>query len=208
MRRLARLGLLLPLMWLVACTHTTKPEKVAEPEQAWQQHALQLQKLLSWELSGRVMVSTADDSGQLTMHWAQQDSHYDIRLIAPFGQGSVRLQGRPGKVRMDSSDFEKPLLASDAEQLLQRHLGMQVPLQAMRFWLRGLPAPGPHHYELNEYGHIARLQQGEWDITMSKYREVAGVSLPYKVRVSGKRTRVNLVVGSWHLQAEDKGENG
>lgn len=203
MRAAAALALTLALL---GCTTAPTRPPAADPERVWQERRAALAELDRWRLTGRIAIQTEGEGWHATLHWRQQQSRYDIRLIGPLGQGSVRLTGSPGRVVLRTEDGVSE--AADPDWLLRRNLGWRVPVAALRYWVLGLPAPGPAaDRTLDPYGRLARLEQADWTIEFQEYERRNGYELPSRIAVRNHRARVRLVVGRWQpLQAE--GETG
>ena len=195
MKRLLLIGLLLTL---AACTTAPQRPPVANPQHVWEQHQAVLSQLTDWSLSGRVAIRTDEDGWQFTIQWQQLQQDYAINLIAPMGQGGVKLNGNDRQVTLLTSEGESAS-ARNPDQLLERMLGWRVPVTALRYWVLGLPAPGDAVLELDDYGRLERLVQGGWTIRFPSYQQVGDLELPTKIFVDNHQASVRLVVGEWVL---------
>ncbi|HKJ75730.1 MAG TPA: lipoprotein insertase outer membrane protein LolB [Gammaproteobacteria bacterium] len=188
------------------CTTAPTREPAADPERAWQARRADLAGLEQWRLTGRIAIRTEGEGWHATLDWRQDRRRYDIRLIGPLGQGTVRLQGGPGRVSLQTEDGQTT--AADPEWLLYRNLGWRVPVEALRYWVLGLPAPGSaRERELDRYGRLARLEQADWRIEFRDYERRGGYELPSRIFVRNHRAQVRLVVGQWRL-SQPQGEPG
>lgn len=196
-----RIGLALALALVVAgCTTAPTRDPAADPERAWEARRAELAALEQWRLTGRIAIRTEDEGWHATVDWRQDRRRYDIRLIGPLGQGAVRLHGLPGQVTLQTEDGRTT--AADPERLLYRNLGWRVPVEALRYWVLGLPAPGSAtDRELDRYGRLARLEQAGWRIEFREYERRDGYELPSRVFVNNHRARVRLVVGKWQVSS-------
>jgi len=198
-RLLALLGLLL----LAGCA--VPPERpaldAAAEAQAWEQHRARLSALQHWTLSARIVVSNADDAWSGRLRWRQDGTHFLIDFEAPFGQGALRLQSVLEGVELQLADGERRV-AADAGSLLQETLGARLPVDGLRYWVRGLPEPGlePTQRELDGRGRLSRLRQNGWDIRYSGYRRYGTLDLPRKVRIEGEGFGLRLVIDRWQME--------
>jgi outer membrane lipoprotein LolB len=197
--------LLLSLLFLGGCAHRsslTPPQNVAE-------HQRQLQAISDWQLSGKLGIRTADDSGSASVKWVQQLANYQINLSGPLGQKSMIITGTPEKVRLEQSG-EPAQEAKTAEALIKKSAGWTLPVAQLAYWVRGVPAPKLRitHLHQNESGLIAQLIQGGWRISYSNYRDhtLNGVILPLpgKITAEFEDVRLILVIRTWHLGAQEK----
>lgn len=187
------------LFYLAGCS-VIGPRQVLDGSgnaQAWQQHQASLQHLDNWQISGKVGIRAADNSGSASLFWLQQQGGYDIRLSGPLGRGAARLTGVQGLARLEVAN-QGQFQASDPETLLQQQLGWHLPVDNLLWWIRGLPAPnGKRHLTLDEGSRLARLEQDGWRIDYTRYAEHGGYWLPERLRLEGPNLQVTLVVKEW-----------
>lgn len=196
--RVAFVWLLLPL--LAGCAGAPSRPPAADPERAWSDHLAQVQGLNGWQLSGRLALRAADEGWHASLDWRQDAGEYRMRIRGPLGSGSVQLQGDADRVLLRTDDGGEAM-AANPERLLYNELGWRVPVSSLRYWVTGVPAPGPARRQLDEQGHLARLWQDGWDIRFLDYARIGGVALPGKVFASQGDAEVRLVIGNWNLAA-------
>lgn len=184
---------------LAACA-TVPPTPQRTPEelsQLWQQHRQEVGQWGAWSLVGRIAVKTENDGWSGDLEWTQSSTDFQIHFSAPFGQGAFQLLGNSSGVEMrvsDGKDFQAP----DAETLLQQHLGWQLPLNAFRYWVTGIPAPGVDaKLKFNADGQLAKLQQEQWHVSYPSYVAVENVMMPRKIFLDNHALGVRLVVDHW-----------
>lgn len=196
--------LLLTLLLLSGCVHQgslTPPQDVLE-------HQRQLQSISDWQLSGKLGIRTASDSGSASLKWDQQSANYLINLSGPLGQKRMIIAGAPGKVRLEQTG-EPAQEAKTAEALIKKTAGWTLPVTQLAYWVRGVPAPALRitYLQQNDNGLIAQLIQGDWAITYSNYRDQTfnGTSLPLpgKITAEYKDVRLTLVIRDWRLGAQE-----
>ena len=171
-------------------------ERVA---QLWRQHAQSVRAETDWVLNARIVASNEDDSWNGKLYWQQGKDRYQVNFVAPFGQGGLQLDGRPGQVEMRTSDGHV-MAAADAESLLYQQLGWRLPLSKLRFWVRGIPAPSSHNMPVlafDEDGRLSLLRQADWRIDYPAYQQTDGPMLPRKVFLENTDLSVRLVIDRW-----------
>ena len=197
-----RLLLILILLLASGCAHRaslTPPKDVLE-------HQRQLQAIGDWQLTGKLGIRTADDSGSASVKWVQQTAHYQINLSGPLGQKSMIITGTPEKVRLEQTG-EPAQEARTAEALIKKSVGWTLPVTQLAYWVRGVPAPKLRITRLqqNENGLLDQLAQGDWKITYSNYRDQtfngAILPLPGKITAEYQDVRLVLVIRTWQLGA-------
>lgn len=191
--------MLLALLLASGCAHRslTPPQNVLE-------HQRQLQAIGDWQLTGKLGIRTADDSGSASVKWQQQPATYQINLSGPLGQKSMIITGSPGKVRLEQTG-ESPQEAKTAEALIKKTAGWTLPVAQLAYWVRGVPAPKLRitHLHQNDNGLIERLDQGGWAISYSNYRDQTfngtNMPLPGKIIAEYQDVRLTLVIRTWRL---------
>lgn len=161
-----------------------------------------LRAINSWNVLGRVSIVTGDDGWNGSIRWKQVDSHYDIRIVGPLGQGSLWLQGSPGFVELRSSKNKESVTATDAETLLYQQMGWKIPISGLRYWVLGLFGPGKtEEIRYNKQGLPVEFVQSGWTIRLLRYREVAGQQIPVKIFLNNDRFRVKMIIKLWKLES-------
>jgi outer membrane lipoprotein LolB len=163
----------------------------------WQSHKQQIGSLDAWQISGKVGIRAAQDSGSGTLFWLQRQDYYDIRLSGPLGRGAARLTGRPGAIQLEVANQGRYQAASP-EQLLQQQLGLNLPVSHLLWWIRGLPAPDSRsRLTLDRDSRLAQLSQDGWQVEYLRYAEQDGYWLPERLKLSGHDMQVTLVIKDW-----------
>lgn len=190
---------ILLLTLLSACSTVPPRAPVADIEQAWKLHQQTLTPLNNWSLSARIAIRANDDGWHGTLLWQQQKSQYTIQFIAPLGQGTLQLssdQQHGAKLLAEDKTYR----ADSAEELLHRHLGWHFPVDALRYWVVGLPYPTSEknpEQRLDPYGRLEHLQQGGWKVEFKRYGQVGELELPEKIFISNHRLNLRLIVEQW-----------
>ena len=195
-RQLLVLGLLALLAGCAGLTSRESLEGEGSPA-LWQSHKQQIGSLDAWQISGKVGIRAAQDSGSGTLFWLQRQDYYDIRLSGPLGRGAARLTGRPGDIQLEVANQGRYQAASP-EQLLQQQLGLNLPVSHLLWWIRGLPAPDSRsRLTLDRDSRLAQLSQDGWQVEYLRYAEQDGYWLPERLKLSGHDMQVTLVIKDW-----------
>ena len=186
-------------------TETPVSGVVIDPQVAWANHQSQLGNLEAWTLDGRISIRQEEEAWHASLRWQQIDSAYHINLFGPFGQGAAQLDGSPQGVMLQHDG--QTTQSDDAERLLQQRLGLQVPVNGLRYWVVGLVAPGSEYMqELAPNGRLAVLQQNGWRVRYRAYKTVKGFMLPGKIFLDHDGLDVRVVIDQWQVagQAAEK----
>ncbi len=178
------------------------------PETAdWQTQQQQLATIERWQLKGKMGYRQADDGGSAWIDWQQRPQQFELRLSGPFGAGATYLRSEPGFTELVQSGRE-PLVASSATELTGHLFGWQWPVDAMQYWVRGMPSPASEaeSLSLTPQGLLATLQQAGWQLEFSRYRQHQQWLLPGKIKgtrlADGGETSFTLAIKSWQIGDE------
>jgi len=186
-------------MLLTGCSgQSIKP--VAGDPYAWQRHQQQLAHLANWSFKGRLAIKQPGDSWSASLSWQQDGPRYDIQLSGAFGQGAARLFGSDGHAVIETPDHAA-ITSTSAELLMEEQLGWYVPLDGLKYWLLGSPAPVlAERQQLDQFGRLLEMEQSGWQIRYRGYITVDGVDLPRKLELENSRLRARLVIDAWQLK--------
>lgn len=195
----ARLVQLLLLLFATGCA-IQPPISDTALSSAWQQNKLKLEQIHNWNLSGRIAILLQKDNSSASLSWQQSEQDYVIRIIGPFGRGTLELEGNREGVTMRDADNQL-LHARDPETLLEDYLGWQVPLTGLHFWIRGLPDPNVEikTLVLDAQSRISELAQADWQISYGRYMQTDELSLPQKLELQNQQLKVKVFIKQWDL---------
>jgi len=198
-----RLGLLNGALGLLltACASQPAPQAIIN----WDSHQLSLARLKTWNLDGKLAISTIDPQGKAfrqsaNLNWRQSPDQYTLHLSGPFGQGSTIIKGGEQGVSLAQAG-QNTLHAATAEALLQQTLGYSLPIEALYYWVRGIPSPNsvPDRLSKSENGSLASLEQLGWQLSFSRYTSLEQWPLPGKIIANKGPVRITLIIKQWKL---------
>lgn len=186
---------------LTACAPTPRPAE--EPPQnkvvPVEQRKTETAKVSAWEISGAMAAKNKEKAWSASMNWVQHGPNsYQIRLIGPLGGGTV-LINKSGKT-ISFQDGAKTVSSTNADELLLKQTGIQLPVNNLYYWVRGLPAPGGAQSEKHDqYNHLSQLQQGGYTIDFTQYTSVKGIDLPSNIRLTGHGVMIKVIIKHWNV---------
>jgi len=200
------LALLLMLLLSGCATQPAAPLLDAEAlDRLWDLRQAQLSGLAGWQMNGRVAVKNTEDSWSASLSWQQQAETFDISFSSMLGQRMAQLKGDELSASLYLPD-DRVLSAANVSDLLDDELGWSVPMDGLRYWLVGLPAPEPEpvlalNKGLDELGRLQWLEQSGWRIEYQRYRPAGTLEVPKKMVLTRGDLRVRFVIDRWQAVA-------
>ena len=192
-----KFGLALAALFFVAGCATMR-ETVDLPDiGSWPARNEILGSLRDWAFRGRIAVKAGDEGFTGKFDWTQDGDAFSATVGGPLGVGKVRIEGDGrGAVLTDKDGVATRL--EDAEQELRWRYGWTIPVDSLRYWALGIPDPAvPATTELDSDGRLARLEQSEWTVVISRYQDAGGQEMPRILTATSSDTRVRMVIDRW-----------
>ncbi len=163
----------------------------------WESRNAVLGNIREWEFKGRIAVKAGDEGFNGKLNWSQQDDTFSATVGGPLGMGTVRIEGGGGSVVLTDGDGEKTVL-TDAEVELRQRYGWTIPVASLRYWALGIPDPSMTAVtDFDEQDRLVRLEQSNWIVEISRYREGGGQQMPRILSATNPDTRVRMVIDRW-----------
>jgi outer membrane lipoprotein LolB len=181
-----------------ACVPVWQQRSTVEPVTLWQQRQTALVQLQNWQITGRTVIRQGNEAWNAGLTWQQINDHFQIKLSGPFAQGGVLLDGDSDNVVLTMDDGRQ-ISATTPEALLKEALNVQMPVSALRDWVRGLPysADKVDEVRYDEQGHISYLKQGNWQVEYKRYIPFKQYSMPAKVFIDHPELSVRVIIDDW-----------
>lgn len=194
------LAVALPLL-LAACVPAVRMKGDTGLLNAQVQREQTLAHADHWTLEGRLGVSDGKSGGSGSFSWTQNGDHYEFVLRGPAISGmNFRLSGGPDSALLEGLNGG-PLQGPDAEALMHKALGWEVPLHDLRAWVLGLRADsGPAELSFGTDRLPSLLQQDGWAVDYREWDATHQPPLPKKVYAEKLPYKVKLSIESWRFQ--------
>ncbi len=190
------IGLALALTLLAACA-SSRPGIDLPDISSWDSRSAVLGNIREWEFKGRIAVKAGDEGFNGKFNWMQQHDTFNATVGGPLGMGTVRIEGDGHSVFLTDKDGVKTVL-TDAELELRYRYGWTIPIASLRYWALGIPDPTMVAVtEFDREGRLARLEQSNWIVEYSGYREGGGQQMPRILSATNPDTRVRMVIDRW-----------
>jgi len=185
---------LVALALLAGCAHQRAPSD-ASSDAALREVAR------SFALQGKLAVANDGKGYNAALRWRQDGDEVDLTVNGPVGIGRTRLTGTPLEMRIITSRGEQ-LVYDDPAQALFDQLGWSLPLDALNYWVAGVPAPSARAAPLapkSAAPGARRWRQAGWDVEVAALGAFDAGPLPRKLTYIQGGTRLRLVVSDWQV---------
>ena len=198
-RRIFFVAVALPLL-LAACVPAVRIKGDASLLHAQRARERALAQADHWTLQGRLGVSDGRSGGSGSFSWTQSGDQYEFELRGPAISGmNFRLSGGPQGALLEGLR-EGPLRGPDAEALMRKALGWEVPLHDLRAWVLGLRAKGtPAELSFGADRLPSLLQQDGWTVDYRDWDSSRQPPLPKKLYAERAPYKVRLSIESWQF---------
>lgn len=176
---------------------TNRPSVDLPELSTWEMRQTVLGGRKEWSFKGRIAVKAGDEGFNGKFNWTQNGSNFVATVGGPLGIGAVKIEGDERTITLTDKDGVETVLV-DAEAELYYRYGWTIPIASLRFWALGIPDPSmPASTSLDEAGRLQHLQQSDWEVEISRYREAAGQEMPRTLTATNPDTRVRMVIDRW-----------
>jgi outer membrane lipoprotein LolB len=151
----------------------------------------------AFELAGRLAIRQADQAVSANLRWRYDGASEEMVITGPLGAGAVEIERDATGVTLRARGrIER---ASDAELLMRDALGFALPLDGLRYWVRGQSGPGGRavRIERDSQGRLASFHEAGWQVTIPSYTAVPLDALPRRIDVESSDLQVRLVIDQW-----------
>ena len=194
MRLVSFAGLVCFCALLASCAEL--PQR-ASSDLDWRDREVQLKALSHWKASGKIAIRSAEQSESATMEWDQANNITRILLSGPMGLGAVSIASDENSLQISQNGESQhyDISSGSSERAV---VGWDLPLQALPYWVLGLPAPRePVQEQVVEQGLLRRVKQLGWTVTYEGYDQFAQYLLPTRLKIERNDTRARLIIRKW-----------
>jgi outer membrane lipoprotein LolB len=155
-----------------------------------------------WKAEGRLGVKSPQGAWNANLFWEHENSQDRLRVSGPFSQGVVSIILQKDLIYINEGNG-KIETTRDPSESIKRRLGFEVPVESLRFWMMGLPAPDEDYLQPVENQDSARrgFTQRGWSLAFEQFVPLAGESVPQRILLQGNQVRLKLIIDSWMTKA-------
>jgi outer membrane lipoprotein LolB len=183
------------LLCLSACSAIQQPQP---DSQTWAAHRAQLAQLEGWTTSGKVALRSPQQAESGSLLWRQQGQVTHIELSGPLGFNSTTIDSDGQQLEIRQGDDYSRWQLDDPR--LQENDGWHLPLRALHYWLKGIPAPQwpLESLVLDAGGHLpSELRQRGWTVQYQGYRQFDSFTLPTRLSLQQGDTSARIILRQW-----------
>ncbi len=202
MNRLARptwKGLIFPaLLFLSACAQLPPAPPAAHLLLPAEQRAQVLTSLQRWTANGQASLRSPQGSQSFGFIWRQEPQGAHLMILGPLGNTVAELQENEQQASLVEANGKR-LVAASMGELLQRVLGVSLPVHELPDWLLGIPARGQvAAYDAEGLPRMA--DWGAWHLQYLHYEAVGGLRMPALLQATGPDgVQMRIAVSDWRL---------
>ena len=187
------------IFFLAGCA--TSPQPIVKLDSS--AHQLSLKQQDHWLINGRLGFKSPEKKQSAHFRWQQTQQQYQLNMTSIIGTSLLNMKGDEKGVTLNADD--ETYQDSDPSDLIWRVTGWQIPVEKLRFWIKG-----QHHNSdkviTSEQGWVSQLQPicsncKNWLINYDDYKLVDDIWLPHKVLLNNRLNNSQLLirVNKWDL---------
>ena len=166
---------------------------------SWQSHNAQLELLQQWTAIGKVALRTAKASESASLAWQQDNRNTYLHLSGPLGMGATTIHSNGRELEIHRDDNHTTVDISNPDAIVL-NTGFDLPLNALSYWLKGIPAPAikVQRLELDPQTELLQsLWQNDWEVSYQRYEQFQGFTLPTRLQIQRGETRAKIIISNW-----------
>jgi outer membrane lipoprotein LolB len=184
---------------------TQAPGEAISEAERWRRHVAALSAADNWEARGKVAYRLPGDGGSASLIWHQAGAASTVRVSGPLGVGSTEIRNAGALIGVRRDGIER-LYPADAAPWLPDGSLLPIPVEALRYWLRGLPDPTAASSELERENALAsELRQAGWIVRFEAFDRGLAHPLPTRLRIEAPEAGLVLrvLIRDWQFGSED-----
>ncbi|MGY8859097.1 MAG: lipoprotein insertase outer membrane protein LolB [Pseudomonadales bacterium] len=191
-----QLKLWLIMLLLTGCSGWDQREPASI---SWQTHSEHLKLLQQWTANGKMAVRTENTSESVSFIWQQDNHNTYVQLSGPLGVGATTIHSDGQTLEIHQGDEHRTIDISNPDAIVL-NTGWDLPLQALSYWLKGIPAPASKVQRLEpdpQTELLKSLWQDDWEVNYQRYKQFQGFTLPARLQVQRGETRAKIIISDW-----------
>lgn len=163
----------------------------------------QAKQLTHWKITGKIAFIQPDKKESATLFWQvdQKKQTQTLKLTTYLGINLLSLSSKNSlhTLNVDGETYQNENLA----ELLQTLTGLQLPTQALHYWLKGLRFSDEDSIIYEQNSNLpktlsSQINQQPWTISFSKYKKVNDVFLAHRFSLTNTAVTIKISVNKWN----------
>jgi outer membrane lipoprotein LolB len=195
------LKLWLIMLLLAGCSGLDQREPTST---SWQTHSEHLKLLQQWTAKGKIAIRAPHASESASLVWQQDNQDTYLQLSGPLGIGATVIHSNGKELEIHQGDEHRAIDISTPDAIAL-NTGWDLPLQALTYWLKGIPAPASKVQRLEVDPQTELLQslwQDDWEVNYQQYEQFQGFTLPTRLKIQRGETRAKIIISNWQTSAK------
>ena len=181
-----------PCLALLVAGCAATPRQAVEPPPPIDARAAE-----SWMAQGRLAVAVEGQGGSGAFTWRQESARSELAVRGPLGVGAFNVTVAGDELSVTDGEGVT-LSGDDARRQVQARLGAELPLESLRYWMLGLPAPSPPaQVQDSAQAPVRVVEQGGWQIAYDGFARFGSLTAPTRLTATGPNLRLKLVFDGW-----------
>ncbi len=183
-------------MILSSCTALKFSDELINDEKSGTHYKF-LEELENWEFRSRITIRTNEEAFNGGLHWIQLNDKSYLTVNGALGFGAIKIEIDDYRVLLMDNNGVLTKLENPTEDIFNFY-GWYIPLRSLKYWFLGIENPLVEaKLNINEYGYLSSLQQGDWELIISRYKRYAGQNMPYILKINNSDTEISMVIDKW-----------
>jgi len=159
----------------------------------------QLAEQNHWQMKARVSIRTEEENVAATLDWQKQGIEFDFHIYGTFGVTYAHLIQEPNQAVLKLPD-DQIFYHQNAQRLLYQSLGWDFPIDALAYWVKGLPSyQSGEKVTRSPSGDLSQVQLNDWQVEFARYQNYAGYHMPRIIKATHPQMSLKVVVKDWEF---------
>lgn len=175
-------------------------QTISKSDPQWQQHLTQLKKIKSYQSEGQLGYISPKERFSSRFEWQYQNpQNYRLKLYSTISATSLTIQRHnAGMTVSDNKGNQRS--EADIKMLMRELIGMDVPLEHLANWLKGLPDEkadyqvGTNHYLAN---FSYQVDGAIWTADYLDYHSNPPLAMPRTILLKNQQQTLKVRIDNW-----------
>jgi len=164
---------------------------------------IQLSEKQNWFLKARVAIKTPEENVSANLEWRNDSDDFDFHIYGLFGATYTHLIQQDDKATLKLPE-DKIYYSDNAQRLMRQNLGWDFPIDALSFWIKGLPSgKAEESLTRDPQGQLQNIKFRDWKVEFSRYQSYSGYLMPRMIKATHPQMSLRIAVKKWNFTPSD-----